>query len=153
MLKQFATRFIVLCVSVLMLTLAVVPHHHHHGLPCFSIENEFDHNLPCNHHNDCDNAPQAYCGHHQHESNPEDENTCILDRLEFIAAFDQKTTHICPVCLHSHHHYLLQAILITFDYNVSVPEEITDFRQAPYSINYHSVFANQSLGLRAPPLS
>ncbi len=152
MFKQVATAFMIVCVSILVLALAIVPHHHHDGLPCFTIENLFNHNSDCDHHNNCDND-HSCCGHHHHESDAEDDNECVLDQLEFIATIDQKPVNICAVCQHSHDYYLLQAVLIGFTEDFSLPDEFKENRQIPYLVNYHSVFASRSLGLRAPPVA
>ena len=151
MLKQITTGVIIFSISILMLIFTLVPHHHHHdSLPCFNIENLFEHNAICGHDGDCDNH-RSCCGHHQHESDSEQEKTCILDQMEFIAVGDQKSVNIRAFYLHLHK-YSLPVFLTGYISGLLPPEKVWAFLQPPpYLINYHSVFAGRNMSLRAPP--
>jgi hypothetical protein len=127
MLKQPLFILLISSLSILFLIQVILPHHHHEGIPHFEWEET-------------------------QYPDPEENNTlCQLDQLMRAVLKTEENCH-CLICCTSHDHadLLLQAVLLTFTYDItsSEKEEILP----PYLNNYHPAFASRSLSLRAPPV-
>jgi hypothetical protein len=139
--KKWTFMLLLLVANTLLLAHNIVPHHHHNGLPHFC--------WPMSHHSEEDGECHDCCCHH------ENGETCLFDQIIDVIS-ETKDDCSSVLCASSHHHHhpemLLQAVLLTFTYDLSpVPEELSG-GVPPYLINYYSHLANTALGLRAPPV-
>jgi hypothetical protein len=128
--------------NMLLLAHNIVPHHHHNGLPHFAWS------VP-HHHSAEDCECHGSCCHH------ENGETCLFDQVIDVIS-ETKDDCSCLLSASSHHHHhpemLLQAILLTFTYDLSPASEESSGKTPPYLISYHFDYAGSGLGLRAPPM-
>ncbi|MDR1738976.1 MAG: hypothetical protein LBR66_09225 [Candidatus Symbiothrix sp.] len=137
MVQQMLSIVMMLSVNMLILTHAVIPHHHHHGIPHFVL---------CENH--AEDATDCCC----HSDLPTGNNHCQLEQpLDFFLAQHDDHHHCVICCLHHTHSPLLQAVLLSFSYDLTALKTQEPLRFPPYLISYTGNLPSDACGLRAPP--
>jgi hypothetical protein len=136
--KQFLILLLSLVVNGLCLTNITLPHHHHGTFPHFTWNSGEE-------------------AHSQKNCCCEDENTgntdenCRLNQTFEVVYETNKDCH-CILCCASHHHpAFLQAVLLTYTYDLAALTKKEPLQQIPYIYFYRYAFVNPNLDLRAPP--
>ena len=131
----------------MILAHTVIPHHHHENDGVCLINSHCKYSkevLNHEHHN----IPNHLC---ECEGNPF-ENYCFIDYI-FIPAYNHSIkSAVCQI--HSKcncDHVLETLILNSLNTHDFVDKTLIPFQQKPYTLDCHTDYISQSLGLRAPP--
>lgn len=124
--RRVITLFL-LFVSIMVLTLEVIPHHHHNGVPCLrAVETE-----------------QADQEHHTC-------NKCSCECLaSFYAADLNGHTHHESYC---NHYPAITLFAGVVSFYLNLPEESVPIAYPVYIESLHATRVSCSIGLRAPPV-
>ena len=150
MIKRLSIAFLSFIISTGVLVHVSIPHHHHGGMPCFTWDTE---QTCCSHqHEDANHHDCASHQHSNHQHSGED-NCCMFEQVLLLNSQDDKNEHQCDVCMHNHSSHLIQAVLLSFNYEYFIPDGERIDSPPPYLITYHSIDASRISGLRAPPVA
>lgn len=148
--KRFGIVFLSLIINTIVLIHMVVPHHHHGDLPCF--KNHIEQSCCTHNHNE----HGRHTGHHDCTSHehPEENVSCLFEQALLLNNQNEKNEHHCDVCLHHHNNHLIQAVLLSYNYEFYIPDkEKGSDNPPPYLITYYSINVSRISGLRAPPVA
>ena len=152
MIKSLSISFLSLIISTVILVHVLVPHHYHGGVPCFTWD--ITEQACCSQEHNAAEY-QHDCASHQHPDHqlPDEGVCCMFKQALFLNTQDDKNEHQCDVCMHNHINNLIQAVLLSFNYEYFVPDGGSIGNPPPYLITYHSIDASRISGLRAPPVA
>ena len=134
-------EWILMIVSMVMLTASVLPHHHHQEILCLQHDVEA---CECSH--DCTDAN----GHHQHEGHcSHGKHACGSDCITHFQTLtpDKSSVDVSP-------QYSFCSLLYTVSDILSIPLPISEKKANPsyfYLEKLHSTCIGHVMGLRAPP--
>jgi hypothetical protein len=139
MLKQFTSIVFLLLANIIMLAHDVIPHHHHDDNICFE-----NHSCTANHSHESEAPNQP----------SKDKETCCLLAGTLIFTPASSVEINCPCCESSHNReffdysFIAYGSVVGLNFWAQLP-----FRQNPHKSNNYHFLADQTYGLRAPPLA
>jgi hypothetical protein len=136
--KKAISLSFVLLANLVMLAHAAVPHHYHEGTGVCVL-------LHCRDSNEAHKHEEHHSHNHEHEGNVLSDE-CFLGILSFVK---NENNGCCSYTDCDCEQILCTLILDRI--NVSDFDKKIPPLHKPYTISYHTEYASQSLGLRAPP--